>query len=42
MKKKNGKGKCYYENGVLEYEGQYTKGKRNGEGKEYYIILMVS
>ena len=31
----NGKGKEYYENGNLIYEGGYSNGKRNGKGKEY-------
>ena len=32
---KNGKGKKYYFDGILKYEGEYL-GKRNGNGKEYY------
>ena len=28
--------KDYYFNGVLEFEGEYINGKRNGKGKEYY------
>ena len=31
----NGKGKEYYDNGKLEFEGEYLNGKRNGIGKEY-------
>ena len=31
----NGKGKEYYENGNLIFEGEYLNGKRNGKGKEY-------
>ena len=34
--KKNGKGKEYYEEGVLKYEGEFLKGQRSGKGKEYY------
>jgi antitoxin component YwqK of YwqJK toxin-antitoxin module len=33
----NGKGKEYYRNGILEFEGEYLNGKRNGKGKEYDI-----
>ena len=33
--KRNGKGKEYYNNGELSYEGEYLNGKRNGNGKEY-------
>ena len=36
-KKKNGKGKEYYDNGCLKFEGKYKNGKRNGKGKEYDI-----
>ena len=32
---KNGKGKEYNNNGELLYEGEYSDGKRNGQGKEY-------
>ena len=34
----NGKGKIieYNEDGILEFEGEYLNGKRNGKGKEYY------
>ena len=34
---KNGKGyiKEYYDNGKLEFEGEYLNGERNGKGKEY-------
>ena len=31
----NGKGKEYYNNGKLEFEGEYLNGERNGKGKEY-------
>ncbi len=37
IKDGNGKGKEYYKNGVLKFEGEYLNGERNGEGKEYYI-----
>ena len=35
----NGKGYAreYYNNGKLEFEGEYLKEERNGKGKEYYI-----
>ena len=33
---RNGKGKEYYNNGILGFEGEYLKGKRNGKGKDYY------
>jgi len=33
-----GKGKKYYENGKLYFEGEYIKGERNGKGKEYYYV----
>ena len=36
--KKKWKGREYYKNGKLLFEGEYLKGKRNGEGKEYYFI----
>ena len=29
------KGKLYVK-GILEYEGEYLNGERNGKGKEYY------
>ena len=32
---RNGKGKEYNINDILEYEGEYLNGKRNGKGKEY-------
>ena len=32
---KNGKGKEYYLNGELCYEGEYLNDKRDGKGKEY-------
>ena len=28
--------KEYYDNGKLDFEGEYLNGKRNGKGKEYY------
>ena len=34
---RNGKGKAYYYDGKLEFEGEYLKGERNGKGKEYYF-----
>ena len=34
--KRNGKGKEYYFNGNLRFEGDYLNGKRNGKWKEYY------
>ena len=30
------KGKEYYTNGILKYEGTYLNGEKNGNGKEYY------
>ena len=30
-----GKGKEYYYDGKLKFEGDYINGKRNGKGKEY-------
>ena len=33
---RNGKGKEYFINGKLKFEGEYINGKRNGKGKEYY------
>ena len=36
---RNGKGKEYYSNGELKFEGEYLNGKRwNGKGKQYYIF----
>ena len=32
---RNGKGKEYYFNGKLKFEGEYLNGERNGFGKEY-------
>ena len=32
---KNGKGKEYYTNGKLKFDGIYLNGLKNGEGKEY-------
>ena len=37
MEERNGKGKEYYYNGNLEYEGEYKNGIKNGKGKEYDI-----
>ena len=35
--KRNGKGKEYYDDGNLAFEGEYVKGKRwNGKGNEYF------
>ena len=36
---KNGKGKIkeYNNDGILEYDGEYLNGERNGQGKEYNI-----
>ena len=34
--KRNGKGIKYYENGNLEFEGEYLNGKRIGKGKYYH------
>jgi len=31
----NGKGKEYYNDGKLKFEGEYLNGNRNGKGKEY-------
>ena len=36
MEKRNGKGKEYYSNDKLRFEGEYLIGKRNGKGKYYY------
>ena len=36
MEKKTGKGKEYYKNDKLKFEGEYLKGKRNRKRKEYY------
>ena len=38
----NGKGKEYYWNGKLLFEGEYLNGEKNGKGKEYkygYLIF---
>ena len=35
FKKWNGKGKEYYDNGKIKFEGDYLNGKRNGKGKEF-------
>ena len=32
---KNGKGKWYYPNGSILFEGEYLNGQRNGKGKEF-------
>ena len=32
----SGKGKEYYENDKIKYEGEYSNGKWNGKGKAYY------
>ena len=32
-KNKNGKGREYYSNGKLKYEGDYINGKKEGNGK---------
>ena len=36
MKKKNGKGKEYYTDGKLKFDGEYLNGIYNGQVKEYY------
>ena len=37
MEKRNGKVKEYYDNGRLEFEGEYLNGKRrDGKVKEFY------
>ena len=36
-KEKNGKGKEYYFNGKLLYEGEYLNDEKKGKGKEYFI-----
>ena len=33
--RRNVKGKEYYGNGKLKFEGEFLNGKRHGEGKEY-------
>ena len=35
-REENGKGKEYYNNGILTFEGEYLNGKRNGKGIEYH------
>ena len=35
MKDGSGKGKEYYYDGKLKFEGEYLNGKRKGKGKEY-------
>ena len=32
---RNGKGKVYFDDGILIFEGEYLNGKKNGKGKEY-------
>ena len=34
--KKDGKGIEYYDNNIINFEGEYLNGKRNGKGKKYY------
>ena len=34
--KRNGKGKEYYKNGKLKFEGEYLNGEINGKAKEYF------
>ena len=36
IKDGNGKGKEYYDNDVLKFEGEYKNGQRNGQGKKYF------
>ena len=31
----NGKGKEYYFNGNIKFEGEYLNGKKHGKGKDY-------
>ena len=33
---KHGKGKVYYKNGNIIYDGDFVKGKREGNGKYIY------
>ena len=33
---KNGKGKEYYLDGNLKFQGEYLNGNKNGIGKEYH------
>ena len=40
--KKNGKGKEYWHNGIIEFEGEYLNGKRNGKGKEYKYSSFIA
>ena len=35
IKNGHGKGKEYYSDGELQFEGEYLNGERNGKGKEY-------
>ena len=41
MSKKNGKGKEYYDNGNLKYEGEYINGERNGKKKSIMLIHLL-
>ena len=34
-RKRKIKGKNYYNNGKIRFEGEYLNGERNGKGKEY-------
>ena len=33
--KRNGIGKDYWSNGILQFEGEYLNGKKNGKGKSF-------
>ena len=37
LEKINGLFNEYYDNGRLEFEGEYLNGKRNGKGKEQFF-----
>ena len=39
---RNGKGKEYDFNGVLDFEGEYLNDKRNGKGKEYKSGMILN
>ena len=39
--KRNGKGKEFYQNGLIKFEGEYLNGKRNGKGKEYLNDILI-
>ena len=41
IKEGNGKGKVYYDNDNLKFEGEYLSGQRNGKGKEVYYNDML-